>query len=195
MGQTPHYFIAIPIQEALREQFASWQNQLKTGLSYKVWPHEQDLHITLKFLGAVEDKLLNQLLETLRTIEHTSFSSEVGGIGTFGKPDRPRVLWAGVNRVELLDELFLKVEKAALSVGFPKENRPYRPHITLAKKWNGTPEQADFLKGITEKYQTKKYPMAIEELVLYQIFPSKTPKYERVETFSLKRGESIGSVN
>ncbi|WP_010096202.1 RNA 2',3'-cyclic phosphodiesterase [Ornithinibacillus scapharcae] len=195
MGQTPHYFIAIPIKEALRVQFANWQSQLKAGLSYKVWPHEQDLHITLKFLGAVEEEKLEKLLNSLRLINQTGFSLNVGGLGTFGKQDSPRVLWAGVNRIESLDELFLKVEKAALSAGFPKENRPYRPHITLAKKWNGTPEQTEILKVMKDKFQSMKYSMDIEEYVLYQIFPTKTPKYERVETFRLKRGESFGPIN
>lgn len=195
MGQTPHYFIAIPIKEALRVEFSNWQNQLKAGLSYKVWPHKQDLHITLKFLGAVEKEPLEKLCETLRTIDHTSFSLMVGGIGTFGKPNSPRVIWAGVNRTNSLDGLFTKIEKAAKTVGFPIENRPYRPHITLAKKWNGTPNQSEFLESLKEKYQTTNFSMEIEEYVLYQIFPSRTPKYERVETFSLKRGESFGPID
>ena len=185
MGQTPHYFIAIPVSDSLKEEFVNWQKQLQESLAYKTWPNKEDLHITIKFLGAVEESNLIMLQESLRTINYPKFSLNVGSIGTFGKHDSPRVLWGGVELTAAIDELYKKVETAAVASGFPKEGRPYRPHITLAKKWNGTPVHPEKLINIKENYQAKRFQMNVEEFVLYQIFPSKSPKYERVETFRL----------
>ncbi|WP_026907527.1 RNA 2',3'-cyclic phosphodiesterase [Paucisalibacillus globulus] len=194
MGETPHYFIAIPVSNSLREEFVRWQEQFQENLSYKIWPHKEDLHITLKFFGAVEENRLKKLQESLRSIDYPEFQITVGSIGTFGKQDSPRVLWGGVEINSTIEELFLKVESTAVTAGFSKENRPFRPHITLAKKWNGTYVHAENLRNIRENYKAKIFHMNIKEFVLYQIFPSKTPKYENVETFYL-RGESIGPIN
>jgi RNA 2',3'-cyclic 3'-phosphodiesterase len=186
MGQSSHYFIAIPVSDELKEKFANWQKKLQETLSYKIWPHQSDLHITLKFLGAVEQHELEKLQASLRSFAHAKFSVNVGSIGTFGKQDSPRVLWAGVENNNEIDELYKKVETATVSVGFAKENRPYRPHITLAKKWSGTVENTKSLKEIKENYREDKFHMNVEEFVLFQIFPSRSPKYERVETFRLR---------
>ncbi|WP_047985143.1 RNA 2',3'-cyclic phosphodiesterase [Ornithinibacillus californiensis] len=188
MGKTPHFFIAIPVEENLSEEFANWQDNLKQKLSYKVWPHRKDLHITLKFLGAVEENQLTDLREALKSISHPALTLTVGTIGTFGKHDSPRVLWAGVTKTDQLEDLYKKVEIAATSVRFPKENRPYKPHITLAKKWTGSSPHTAVLPEIKENYTMREYQMNVEEFVLYQIFPSKSPKYERVETYRLKGG-------
>jgi RNA 2',3'-cyclic 3'-phosphodiesterase len=186
MGQSSHYFIALPVSSELKEKFLNWQEQSQDELSYKIWPHQADLHITLKFLGAVDQENLEKLRVSLRSIDQPKFSVTVGSIGTFGKQDKPRVLWAGVENNNLLDDLYKKVELVATSVGFNKEDRPYRPHITLAKKWNGSHEQAENLKAIKENYDKDRFHMNVEEFVLYQIFPSKSPKYENVETFYLR---------
>ncbi|MFS0673129.1 RNA 2',3'-cyclic phosphodiesterase [Ornithinibacillus sp. 179-J 7C1 HS] len=188
MGQSPHYFIAIPVPDDLKAIFATWQDDLMQKLSYKIWPHQDDLHITLKFLGAVEEEQLSQLQKGLTNITHTDFPLNVGSIGTFGKHDSPRVLWAGVDKTEILEELYKKIEVTATQSGFAKENRPYRPHITLAKKWTGNKDQVVILNEIKEDYTFETFHINVEEFVLYQIFPSKLPKYERVETYRLKRG-------
>lgn len=185
MNKTSHYFIAIPIVEELQQVFSRWQKDIKNSLSYKIWPHQKDLHITLKFLGAVDENKLTSLRKELNTINHQEFSLTVGSIGTFGKPDSPRVLWAGVDKTDSLDQLYKKIEQTTISVGFPKENRVYRPHITLAKKWNSNTSNYEGINRVKENYQSESFMMNVQEFVLYQIFPSKTPKYERVETYHL----------
>ncbi|GIO28814.1 RNA 2',3'-cyclic phosphodiesterase [Ornithinibacillus bavariensis] len=183
---TPHYFIAIPVAANVKEEFAKWQEELKKSVSYKQWPWKEDLHITLKFLGAVEEERIIQLQELLRTIaKQNHFSISVGGIGTFGRHNSPRVLWAGVEKTEPLEILFKQIENAVTSIGFPKETRPYTPHITLAKKWNGNDVSPEKLQEIKEHYQELTFPMNVDSFVLYQIFPSKRPKYEVVELYKL----------
>lgn len=187
MATDPHYFIAIPLQASLKEYFAKWQDSLKNVLSYKQWPHYEDLHITLKFLGTVDDNKLQCLKEELKIIERTQvFSLDVGELGTFGNPENPRVIWAGVDKAESLDYLQQKVESHAAKLGFPKEKRAYHPHITLAKKWVGGSSNIS-LQEIKEKFSTVQ-SMVVEEVVLYQIHPDRSVKYEVIANFGLKRG-------
>lgn len=185
MSNLPHYFIAIPLPDSLKEYFSKWQDDLKGKLSYKTWPHKQDMHITLKFLGPVENVKLQQLQKELIEMEQIgSFAINVGTIGTFGNPRKPRVLWAGVEKTNELAVLQERVEDCAIRAGFAKENREYRPHITLAKKWAGDKANemlAEIIKDYTEQQQ-----LHVTEVVIYQIFPSKNPKYEVVQAYQLK---------
>src|SRR5690625_1573287 len=96
-----HYFIAIPLPSALKNYFAAWQEELKGKVPYKQWTNKQDLHITLKFLGTVEKEQFIRLQKELQVVEHTKqFSTKVGSIGVFGNPDKPRILWGGVDKNE-----------------------------------------------------------------------------------------------
>ncbi len=184
MSTFPHYFIAIPLNHSLKDYFSHWQDSLKEQLSYKVWPDKQDLHITLKFLGPVAPEALKDVTNELKSIEQLkSFETKVGTIGTFGNPLKPRVLWAGVEKTNDLVLLQNQVEEYAGKVGFAKENREYRPHITLAKKWSeGSVNHS--LADIKTSYNEKQ-KLSVDEVVIYQIFPSRSPKYEVVETYYL----------
>ncbi|QKY69743.1 RNA 2',3'-cyclic phosphodiesterase [Lentibacillus sp. CBA3610] len=144
---SPHYFIAVPLPGFLKEQFAGWQRELEAELPYKQWVHPDDFHITLKFLGAVDEHHLNTLMKSMQQIERFSaFSLLTGTLGTFGNPKRPRVLWAGVEQKPDLLRLQSRVEDIAVQTGFQQENRAYTPHITLAKKWGGAMKDLSEIK-------------------------------------------------
>lgn len=184
MSNLSHYFIAIPLDHALKDYFSIWQDSLKEQLPYKQWPYKEDLHITLKFLGPVEPNKLNDLINKLKGIEQLKeFELTVGTIGTFGNPLKPRVLWAGVEKTDELVVLHNQVEECAERVGFAKENREYRPHITLAKKWAEGRNDSS-LAGIKNKYNDQR-KLYVNEVVIYQIFPSRSPKYEIIQTYHL----------
>lgn len=187
MSQYPHYFIAIQLPETLQDTFASWQERLKGILPYKQWYHKKDLHITLKFLGAVNDQKLEELKYLLKRVEDLSaFNMEVGSLGTFGNPHRPRVLWAGVERVEPLINIQHTVELVALEAGFPKENRDYSPHITLAKKWRS--EVGHSYREVLEKLKREfhlKSDMHVSDVTLLKIHPSRQQKYEPIQAYTL----------
>ncbi len=138
--------------------------------------------MTLKFLGAAVKSDLDILLGELKRIETIpAFEVRAGELGTFGNPDKPRVLWGGVERKPELLQLHQLVETAAAKAGFQKENRMFRPHITLAKKWNGG--KVD-LKNWKEQY-SGQHAFSVNQVIVYQIFPSQSPKYKPVRTFEL----------
>ncbi|TFJ92595.1 RNA 2',3'-cyclic phosphodiesterase [Lentibacillus salicampi] len=189
----PHYFIALPLPDFLKEQYASWQRALKDKLPYKQWTHPEDLHITLKFLGAVEEKQFQTLKQSIKTIENVhAFPLTAEPLGTFGHPEKPRVLWAGVERKHELIRLQKTIEEIAVKVGLQQEKRAYLPHITLAKKWTGG---AQDLSGLKQNY-TGRQTFKVKQVVIYRIHPGKSPTYQVVAAYDLTRGGDVnGTAN
>ncbi|MTW87753.1 RNA 2',3'-cyclic phosphodiesterase [Virgibacillus dakarensis] len=188
MNSFPHYFIGIPVSQPLQNALSSWQDDLKNRLPYKQWPNKHDLHITLKFLGPVDERNIQSIKEIVKKLEDfEEILLEVGGIGTFGNPKRPRVLWAGVKKNSELASLQAKTETYMAACGFQKEQRDYHPHITLAKKWDGSADKG-IIANVKEQYQAKKYQLIAGEVVLYQIFPKQTPKYKVISSYGLRGG-------
>ncbi|WP_458413709.1 RNA 2',3'-cyclic phosphodiesterase [Schinkia sp. CFF1] len=184
MSNYPHYFIAIPLPASLKDHLSKWQDDIQLKVAYKTWYHKQDLHITLKFLGPVAVETLKQLQKELHVIEQQDeFSLEIGTLGTFGNPRSPRVLWAGVENTAKLALLQQMVEECAVQIGFEKENREYCPHITLAKKWAGGTADTTIAELIKEYHEKETFE--VNEVVIYQIFPSRNPKYEVVQLYKL----------
>ncbi|MRG87750.1 RNA 2',3'-cyclic phosphodiesterase [Salinibacillus xinjiangensis] len=188
MAQSSHYFIGIPIEESLRSWLADWQNQLEKAVSYKTWTNKEDFHITLKFLGAVNEKHLEHVIELMDNLDDIdSIHTEIGGLGFFGKSDQPRVMWAGVEHTPQLLSLQNKIEEQILKLDFGKENRPYRPHITLAKKWADPQKKLESKDELANSLpKPDKQMMEIHSFHLYQIEPQNEVKYKPIFTKKLK---------
>ncbi|MFV8827636.1 RNA 2',3'-cyclic phosphodiesterase [Alkalihalobacterium sp. APHAB7] len=180
-----HFFLAIPVVGIANQSLINWQEQNKNYFLFKKWVHPQDLHITLVFLGHVEDGLLQCLGDQLELVakQQSSFTLNINGLDTFGEKKRPRIFWAGVDKEEQLIELQSNVAKTCARLGLEIENRPYRPHITLARRWNGddiySPDKANqsFTKNDLSSWKVDKFH-------LYQSHIGKSPMYEPLRTFS-----------
>src|SRR5205814_1732929 len=96
----------------------------------------RNLHVTLKFLGETRRADLPRLAEALRELaaHRTSFEAEVGGVGAFPNVRRPDVVWLAVKTgQEALMELAAAVEEACAALGWPREAKPFRAHLTLGR--------------------------------------------------------------
>jgi len=130
-------FIAVDIDEAMREEIARLQDDLQQKTSLKrseaKWVEPENIHLTLKFLGEVRDQ---EISEICRIVEGTAadyerFSLEIEGVGTFGSP--ARVLWAGLRDKPVLDTLQEHLEERLANAGWPRENKKFNPHLTLCR--------------------------------------------------------------
>jgi RNA 2',3'-cyclic 3'-phosphodiesterase len=93
-----------------------------------------NLHITLKFLGAVEETRLSDIAAMLaKAADRRAFDVEVRGLGAFPTPTRPRVLWAGTAVAPAFTELAEAVDRAVGVLGFSPEERGFTPHVTLGR--------------------------------------------------------------
>ncbi|MUV39269.1 RNA 2',3'-cyclic 3'-phosphodiesterase [Lentibacillus sp. JNUCC-1] len=197
MGSDSHYFIGIGLTPEAREKVASIQEEVTPYFSYKTWTHKEDFHITLKFLGAVKAEKLDLIDREFKHMDlGKSFFIKLGTLGYFGSPEHPRVLWVGVEKNSMLVHLQEKVSDALHAQGFEKENRPYRPHITLGKKWDpstGPVLCQNTLKQFQAHFKHDTH-MSVDHICLYQITPQSNPKYTCVKTYELKGGVNDGSA-
>ena len=105
---------------------------LATGIPGARWVEARNLHITLRFIGEVEDGHAEDIHDALGAIASPSFTLTLETLGTFGHR-RPHTLWLGVAREPALERLQAKVEAAVVRAGCPPEPRKFTPHVTLAR--------------------------------------------------------------
>ena len=130
-------FIAIEIpagiQNAIAENIASIKHELPKPLVR--WGTPQNVHLTLKFLGDVSPANLKRLADMLIEVaaSHETFDVSVGGLGAFPTHKRARVIWIGLDAPPALAALQHAVDAAAAQLGYPKEERPFSPHLTIGR--------------------------------------------------------------
>jgi 2'-5' RNA ligase len=130
-------FLALdPPEEVLRE-IGAVQNRLRKLIEGDIrWVRPEGIHLTLKFFGDVSgDDVANIATVVEKDAEgERPFSLAIGGAGVFPDPHRPRVLWLGMNGdVERLLVFQKGLEQTLHEIGFPREERPFRPHLTLGR--------------------------------------------------------------
>ncbi len=164
-------FVAVDVGPSVRERVAAWSRRLQQSQADFRWVDPRNYHLTLKFLGAVELRTLPEigrvLAETARAFE--PFPVTCSGLGCFPGWTSPRVLWVGVTEgQEELTHLALSVDRALAALGFPRETRDPRPHLTLARQ--RSPQGLDRLKEIAETLGTDETAgsFSVGELLLME---------------------------
>jgi RNA 2',3'-cyclic 3'-phosphodiesterase len=129
-------FIAIPLPEGARSALSQIQQGMRTTGADVRWTAIPSIHLTLKFLGEIDPGVVAQLTRSLKeaTKDETPFSLAIGGVGTFPNLRNPRVVWCGIEgEMDRLNALQQRVEEACARLGFPPEDRPFSPHLTLGR--------------------------------------------------------------
>jgi RNA 2',3'-cyclic 3'-phosphodiesterase len=144
-------FIAIEIPQTIRSNFASLLKEFRVIAPHLKWVRAENLHVTLKFLGETESAKLGALQNVLSAIRSPEpVNLEFRGLGFFPNEKRPRVFWAGLEASANLKQLAAGIDQAAHRLGFPLEERPFTPHLTLARfRLPGIPPK--LLQAIREK--------------------------------------------
>ena len=128
-------FIALELSEPLKEGILALGEGLRERGVRAGWIKPEAMHLTLKFLGDVEESALSGLFGAVRRaaagVHPFRFDTRV--LGAFPSPRRPRVIWVGVEPVDELFDLEEVLERELRDLGFPRERRPFRPHITIGR--------------------------------------------------------------
>lgn len=130
-------FIAVAVSDDILEQAVTLQSALaKSGAEVK-WVDEESMHITLLFLGEVEDRELHSVCRAVQQVaaKLPAFAIQVAGVGAFPTPRRPKTIWAGITAgADELKQLHSKLEERMLDLGcYRTEERGYTPHLTLGR--------------------------------------------------------------
>ena len=185
LSAEPRLFIAIPIPKQVKQQIGESIEQISHEQAFRKWVYPDDLHITVKFLGAVKDERVEQVRQVVRDVAatHTPFMLTLNSLGTFGNPASPRILWLGVEGDrKALNVLQQDVEQAVAPLGFAPENRPYSPHVTLAKHYTGAAPHQLAHRGYEALNRHFPYHVNVDALCVYQTHLGQTPMYEAIET-------------
>lgn len=178
-----HYFFAAKIPSEVKFAMKARMEELKKQFPFRRWLHHEDLHITLVFLGAAPEGKLEKARSLVgdTLANSVSFPLALNGLGVFGRKESPRVFWASLSDSEELAELRNRVFSACAEAGFHLESRPFAPHVTLARNWEGG---APFNPGELEE-KPLNLGFLLDEVVLYRTNTEKTPKYEPAQQFRL----------
>lgn len=130
-------FIALPISGPVRDTLRNTIKELDVALEDKIrWVRPEGIHLTLRFMGNVDPKIIEGLLLLLPDLVtgFKPFELTISELGCFPNNRRPRVLWAGVKGdLSILRDLHLAVDNVVDKVGLPTEQRGFSPHLTLGR--------------------------------------------------------------
>ena len=129
-------FIAVELPAELQQKVHRATANFRRGIDPLIrWTAAEHMHLTLKFLGDVSQPNVEFLIEMLRTQAEliSPFVIQLGGLGSFPGPKRPRVIYIGIQAPAALGTLQRGIESASRRLGYEAEERPFSPHLTLGR--------------------------------------------------------------
>lgn len=180
-------FFAIEIPEKIQQKILGVQQELKKSGADIKWVKPANIHLTLKFLGEVEDEKLPELVRVGEKIskDFSPFAVEICGVGVFPNINRPRVIWAGIeNGSKEMENLSELLSRQLAKIGFPEEKRRFVGHLTIGRV--KSPQRKGHLiesfKSL-EKADFGRFPVSSLSLIKSQLTPA-GPIYTVLKKFS-----------
>ena len=195
-------FIGIDLDPEVRTRIERFIEGVEGFAPDARWARPESLHITLKFIGEQPPERVEAITERLRRVESSAFEIRAAGHGFFPTAKTARVFWIGIHAGPQLAELAASIDTATTELGIPREDRPYSPHLTLARagagrrsgspKWRkGDGPNATFAvieKRLAAIGELDFGRMTAREFILYQSQLSPVgSKYTKLQRFALNR--------
>jgi 2'-5' RNA ligase len=192
-------FIALDIDDAIRERIARFEQGVSGFAPDARWQKAESLHVTLKFIGEQPEPAVDQIKQALSIIPASAVDIQFRGYGFFPTAKSARVFWIGIAAGPQLATLAASIDEKMPSLGIPKEDRAFSPHLTLARgasrsaaplrSKNDAPNRA--FQRLQEKLAalpTQEFgTMTARKFFLYQSQLSpKGSKYTKLARFDLK---------
>ena len=160
-GPMHRLFVAIRPPDRIRELLLAAMG----GISGARWQSDEQIHLTLRFIGEVDRHLAGDIHAALGAIHHPPFEIAISRLGTFDRRGRPEAVWAGVAPHEPLHRLHNKVDQALARVGVGPDQRAYVPHITLAR----LNRSAGSVRGLLEQSGgLTSPPFTVDDFALFE---------------------------
>jgi 2'-5' RNA ligase len=181
-------FLAIDPGEECRQRLASVIAVVRSATSGVRWVRDGKLHVTLAFLGEVDDSRVDDVRAAAGGVvrRHVPFKATISGSGVFPDWRRPRVVWFGIEDAGGMQQLGNDINAMSTSLGFPPDH-PFRPHLTIGRVPNRlTPDQRDQLRSMLSVL-TVAHPFDVRRVILMRstLSPSGS-EYSEVGSFPLR---------
>lgn len=172
-------FTGLPIPQDVAAQLQRMQG----GIDGARWTHAADFHLTLTFVGEVDNAQMEELDAALQDIRAPAFDFSLHGTGSFAQGKWPNVLWMGVDAPDDLTQLKQQVDGALRSADIAHETRKYSPHVTMARLRHAeTDEIARFMQA------HNLYRSAViraDHFILYESLPGGEQRYVSLAEYPL----------
>jgi 2'-5' RNA ligase len=180
-------FVAIPIAPHVREAITSLVDSVREGNDPAVrdvrWVRLDGLHLTIRFIGPTDEERIADLAAAVdkAAVSLDPFDVVIAGGGAFPSVARPRALWLGVgDGAAELEAAARKLDNALADRGWPRDDRPYRPHLTLARS-DGVRAGPAVARRLIDAAAAVREPFRAESLVLFESISGGGPaRYEPV---------------
>jgi len=184
-------FIAIKIDHD--ENFRNIFNRLKRRLrNDKIrWSDISKLHITLKFLGDVEEEKIPLISEKLDIVagDVSQFSFKLSGAGVFRSISYPKVFWVGTKESEKLRRLAERIQDELTEIGIEKDEKIFRPHLTLGRM-KGIEDKVTLREVLSDYKDFEFKKVFVDELIFYEsILDSKGAVHKSISNHRLNEKE------
>jgi 2'-5' RNA ligase len=192
-------FIGIDLEDEVRTKIARFLEGVRGFAPEARWVRPESLHMTLKFVGEQKPEQVEGISDRLRRVEGSAIDIRLGGHGFFPTAKSPRVFWIGIQAGPELAELAATIDAGVAELGVPPEDRPFSPHLTLARggSGSGSPKRrksdrpnstfAVLEKRLAAMGDLDFGTMTAREFILYQSQLSpKGSKYTKLQRFPLK---------
>lgn len=163
-------FIAIDISEEIRDALGLIQSHLKYSGADVKWVEPHNIHLTLKFIGEIDEKKADAVKAVLDAVgkNFSAFDITIKDIGVFPKMEFPRVVWVGLDKgAEESKRLAQAIDEGLSKIGFQKEERPFAAHLTVGRV--KSPMNKDKLKAkIKDCQPPASSPHKISSVILFR---------------------------
>jgi 2'-5' RNA ligase len=167
-------FVALEMPLAIENQLSNVIRTLKDDLKEIPvrWVAVENIHLTLKFIGETSEESVQQVFSLVEQSAKTvnPFELQLKGFGVFPDTRRPLVLWVGVSAPENLATLQQKIESGLAHLGYAVEDRPFNPHLTIARVRRGTgaPDARRIMAAMDAHKTITSEPVLINSVTLFQ---------------------------
>ena len=192
-------FIGIDLDDEVRTKIARFLEGVRGFAPEARWVRPESLHMTLKFIGEQKPEQVEGISDRLRRVEGSAIDIRLGRHGFFPTAKSPRVFWIGIQAGPELAELAATIDAGVAELGIPPEERPFSPHLTLARGGggSGSPKRrksdrpnstfAVLEKRLAAMGDLDFGTMTAREFILYQSQLSpKGSKYTKLQHFPLE---------
>ncbi|NJO38409.1 MAG: RNA 2',3'-cyclic phosphodiesterase [Rhizobiales bacterium] len=125
----PRLFVALDLPDEIKDSLSP----LMRGLGEVRWMSDDQLHLTLRFVGELDNGRAHEVADALALVPGVPFDLRLKGIGHFPPRGEPRVIWAGIERQLELNGLKRRIDRALQQAGVERDAQKYTPHVTLAR--------------------------------------------------------------
>ena len=168
-------FIAIPVPESLFLLQENLKNKIVKKTGKVRWMKRDQLHLTLKFVGDTPEESIDDVRGVMQKVANqmTPFKIFIQGVGCFPKIERPRVMWVGLDgAIDKLNQLVTAVHDGLHPLGFPREEKEFHPHITMARAKYPQKKTPDISSFLNTTYDPIPFRIEKIQFISSELFPN-----------------------